>query len=213
MCGIVGFVNFSKDISNDKYIINKMNDTLGNRGPNEDGYFSNNNVLLGHKRLIVIDPEGGKQPMSATFNSNKYTIVYNGQIYNANDLRSELIENGFDFEGHCDTEVLLKSYIHWGYAVTKKLNGIFAFGIWDHTKQELFIARDHFGIKPFYFTEVNNNFIFASEIKAILEHPEVTPEIDSNGISELLGLGPAHTPGTCVFKHIFELKPANFRCI
>ncbi len=210
MCGIVGIVNYNKNISNDYHIIRNMNNTLGNRGPDEDGYYFENNVNFGHKRLIVIDPKGGKQPMSATFHDNTYTIIYNGQIYNTIELKETLLENGFSFNGHCDTEILLKSYIHYGYDVVKHLNGIFAFAIWDSKKKELFIARDHFGIKPFFYTFKNNNFIFASELKAILEHPEISPAIDELGISELIGIGPAHTPGLTVFKDIYELKPGYF---
>lgn len=210
MCGIVGIINYTKDISNQHYIISDMNQSIAKRGPDEQGYFMDKHVNFGHKRLIVIDPEGGKQPMTATVHDNTYTIVYNGQIYNANDLRKELEENGFYFEGHCDTEVLLKAYIYWGHEVVNKLNGIFSFAVWNHNNEELFLARDHFGIKPLYYTITNKNFIFSSEIKAILKHPEVETAIDSQGICELFGLGPAHTPGTCAFKNIFEIKPAHF---
>lgn len=210
MCGIVGYVNYSRDMSSFREIIEKMNSSLAKRGPDEDGYYMEPHINLGHKRLIVLDPKGGMQPMSCHIHDNTYTIVFNGQIYNANDLRKELEENGYTFDGHCDTEVLLKSYIHWGNDVTKKLNGIFAFAIWDYNKQELYLARDHFGIKPLYYTFADDNFIFASEIKAILKHPAVTAKVDSTGICELFGIGPAHTPGTCAFKNIFEIKPAHY---
>ena len=145
MCGITGFINLTNDISKMKDTIISMNETLKKRGPDEDGYYYEKHAVLGHKRLIVVDPNGGKQPMTAMFNNNTYTIVYNGQLYNTSDLRNELQENGFAFNSYSDTEVLLKSYIFWGYDVLKKLNGIFGFAIWDNTKQELFIARDHFG--------------------------------------------------------------------
>ena len=112
--------------------------------------------------------------------------------------------------GHCDTEVLLKAYIYFGPQVVSKLNGIFAFAIWDSKKQELFLARDHFGIKPLYYTQVNNTLIFASEVKAILKYPEVEAKIDQTGLCELFGLGPAHSPGNTVFKDIFEIRPAHF---
>lgn len=194
MCGIVGIVNYTKDLSKDNYIIENMNDTLSKRGPDENGYFIENSVLLGHKRLIVIDPKGGKQPMSFKINNTTYTIVYNGQIYNSNELMQELIEAGFEFDGYSDTEVLLKGFVHWGKNVLTKLNGIFSFAIWNNSTKELFLARDHFGIKPLYYTLVNSNFIFSSEIKAILKHPEVSTIVDSSGLCELIGLGPAHTP-------------------
>ena len=137
-------------------------------------------------------------------------IVYNGQIYNTKELRQTLEANGFTFESHSDTEVLLKSYIYYGKDVVKHLNGIFAFAIWDEKNEELFMARDHFGVKPLFYTMQNNSFIFASEIKAIFQYPGVQRILDSQGISELFGIGPAHTPGTTIFNNIFELKPAHF---
>ena len=210
MCGIVGFVNFEKDITNSKNILINMNNTLSKRGPDEEGYYINNHVALAHKRLIVIDPEGGKQPMSASsnqsvsidkpktnmlinYNSN-FIISYNGQIYNTNELRKTLEENDFTFDTHSDTEVLLKSYIFYGNDVVKHLNGIFSFAIWNSSKEELFVARDHFGVKPFFYTIKDNSFVFASEIKALFEYPGVEKVLDSQGISELFGIGPAHTP-------------------
>ena len=210
MCGITGFVNLTKDISNMKDVIRRMNESIKQRGPDEDGYYYEKHVCLGHKRLIVVDPEGGKQPMTVMYNNCIYTIVYNGQLYNTSELRNELIEHGFTFESYSDTEVLLKSYICWGYDVINKLNGIFGFSIWNGDKQELFFARDHFGVKPFYYSINNNTFIFSSEIKSILEFPGIEAKLDSQGISELFGLGPAHTPGVVPFKNILELKPAHY---
>lgn len=210
MCGIVGFVNLTKDISNSKNTIASMNESIKKRGPDEDGYYFSKHAVLGHKRLIVIDPNGGKQPMSVKYNNCTYTIVYNGQLYNTTELRNQLLENGFTFETYSDTEVLLKSYILWGYNVVHKLNGIYGFAIWNDTKKELFAARDHFGVKPFYYTVNDNNLVFASEIKAILKFPGVKAKLDTQGICELFGLGPAHTPGTVAFKDIYELKPGHF---
>lgn len=210
MCGIVGFVNYKKDIKNPISILNKMNNTLTNRGPDEEGKYISSPVYLAHKRLIVIDPIGGKQPMLATYDENEYSIVYNGQIYNTSELRNVLIENGFIFNTTSDTEVLLKAFIFYGYDVVKHLNGIFAFAIWNKNNEELFLARDHFGIKPLFYTIKNDNLIFASEIKALFEFPGIEKVVDQNGICELFGIGPAHTAGTTVFKDIYELKPANF---
>ena len=210
MCGIVGFVNYKKDISKSEDIIKNMTETLSRRGPDEDGIYIQKNVALGHKRLIVIDPKGGKQPMIEKYSFGEYVICYNGQIYNTKELRKNLEENGFTFNGHCDTEVLLKSYIHYGEDVVNHLNGIFAFAVWNSKTEELFLARDHFGVKPLFYTEFENTFIFASELKAIFEYPGIEKIIDSQGISELFGIGPAHTPGTTVYKNIFEIKPAHF---
>ena len=210
MCGIVGFVNYKKDVSESEDIIKNMTETLSRRGPDEDGIYIQKNIALGHKRLIVIDPKGGKQPMIEKYSFGEYVICYNGQIYNTKELRRTLEENGFTFNGHCDTEVLLKSYIHYGEDVVHHLNGIFAFAVWNSKTEELFLARDHFGVKPLFYTEFENTFIFASELKAIFEYPGIEIAIDSQGISELFGIGPAHTPGTTVYKNIFEIKPAHF---
>ena len=210
MCGFVGFANFKNDISSMKNILLNMNSTLSKRGPDEDGYYINKNVALGHKRLIVIDPVGGKQPMIEKFSYGEYVIVYNGQIYNTKELKDILVENGFSFNGHCDTEVLLKSYIHYGHNVVNHLNGIFAFAIWYSRKKELFLARDHFGVKPLFYTLKDGSLIFGSEIKALFEYPGIEKILDNQGISELFGIGPAHTPGTTIFKNIYELKPAHY---
>lgn len=210
MCGIVGFVNYKKELPNKQNIINTMTQTLSNRGPDEEGLYLNNNVALGHKRLIVIDPQGGKQPMIQRFSQGEYVIIYNGQIYNTKELRENLIENGFTFYGHSDTEVLLKSYIHYGKDVVNYLNGIFAFAIWNTKTQELFMARDHFGVKPLFYTEFDGALIFASELKAIFKYPNFEKVIDAQGISELFGIGPSHTPGFTIYKNVYEIKPAHF---
>ena len=210
MCGIVGFVNYKKEFQNKKDVLNNMVQTLSNRGPDEEGLYLNKNVALGHKRLIVIDPEGGKQPMIEKYSYGEFVLVYNGQIYNTKELTAILKENGFTFLGHSDTEVLLKSYIYYGKDVVKHLNGIFAFAIWNTRTQELFLARDHFGIKPLFYTQFDDGFIFASELKAIFKYPSLEKIVDRQGITELFGIGPSHTPGTTIYKNIYEIKPAHF---
>ena len=210
MCGIVGFADFKNELPNKEIILNNMLQAIAKRGPDEEGTYLNKHIALGHKRLIVIDPEGGKQPMIQTYSLGEYVIVYNGQIYNTKELKELLIENGFSFSTHSDTEVLLKSYIYYGKDVINHLNGIFAFAIWDSKTKELFVARDHFGIKPFFYTEFNGSFIFASELKSIFKYPNFEKIIDSTGISELFGIGPSHTPGLTVYKNIYELKPGHF---
>lgn len=149
MCGLVGFVNTTKDISSYRNVLSNMNNAISKRGPDEDGMYIEKNVCLAHKRLIVIDPDGGKQPMICKKNSNTYAIVYNGQIYNTSELKEELVTDGFTFEGHCDTEILLKSYIKWGYDVVNKLNGIFSFAIWDSNKKEPIYGKRSFWSKTF----------------------------------------------------------------
>lgn len=209
MCGFVGFANLKENISSKTNIYN-MNESISKRGPDEDGYYYEEHICLGHKRLIVVDPDGGKQPMSAMKDGNLYTIVYNGQLYNTKDLRSELEENGFTFDSYSDTEVLLKSFIFWKYDVVKKLNGIFSFAIWNSKKNELFLARDHFGVKPLFYTIYNNTLVFASEIKALFKYQGIEAKLDEQSIAELFGIGPARTAGLGIFKNIYEIKPAHF---
>lgn len=212
MCGIVGFTNYNGNMRNEEAqrVLTNMNNTLSKRGPDENGIYIKEDICIAHRRLIVIDPEGGKQPMICKYLGNTYVITYNGQIYNTKELRETLEESGFTFEGHSDTEVLLKAFIYYGYNVVNHLNGIFAFAIWNEGKQELFLARDHFGVKPLFYSVKDNQLIFASEIKALFEYPSIYPKIDREGISELFGIGPAHTPGVVVFKGIEELKPAHY---
>ena len=210
MCGITGFVNYKKDISSYKNVLSEMTNELHKRGPDEEGFYLNNHIALGHKRLIVIDPEGGKQPKIKKFSFGEYAIVFNGQIYNTKELRETLKENGFEFNTYSDTEVLLNAYIYYGNDVVNHLNGIFSFAIWNSHTEELFLARDHFGVKPLFYTIFNDNFIFASELKAIFKFPNIPIIVDKQGISELFGIGPAHTPGLTVYKNIFEIKPAHF---
>ena len=210
MCGIAGVVNCKKDISNDYYIIRNMTKTLSKRGPDSDGLYFSKHANLGHRRLSIIDLENGKQPMSFRIDEVTYTIVYNGQLYNADEIRNVLKENGFKFKGYSDTEVLLKAYVFYGKDVCKYLNGIFGFAIWNDKKSEIFIARDHFGIKPLYYSIIDDNLIFSSEVKGILEHPLTKVIIDETGIAELFGIGPSHSPGISPFKNIKELEPAHF---
>ena len=212
MCGIVGFTNFNGNMTleESRKIINNMNEKLSRRGPDEKGIFTKEKVSLGHRRLAIIDKEHGKQPMCFRFQGNNYALVYNGQLYNYQEIQKELEKAGFYFEGHSDTEVLLKAYIYWGYDVVHYLNGMYAFAIWDENKNEIFMARDHLGIKPLFYSIKNGEIIFASEIKALFEFPSIFPCVNETGISELFGIGPAHTQGVTAFKGIEELKPAHF---
>ncbi len=209
MCGIAGLVNFKQDIVKDKEILEKMVKTLGKRGPDAKGYYISPNVLLGHRRLVVVDPEGGMQPMTKIFQDKKYTLVYNGELYNTEELRAELKANGFTFDSYSDTEVLLSAYICWGIECVNKLIGIFAFGIFDEGKKEFFLARDQMGVKPLFYTVNNNTLVFGSEIKTILANPRIKREVDREGLTELFGLGPATIPGSGIFKNIKEVAAAN----
>lgn len=211
MCGFCGYVNYNKKLKDEDFYINQMNLELIHRGPNEQNIFLDENIALGHVRLSIIDVELGSQPMKKLHNLVEYTIVYNGELYNTEELRTDLIKKGYNFSTHSDTEVVLTSYIEYGKLCVNKFNGIFSFCIYENKNNSIFLARDHLGIKPLFYTLTNDNsLIFASEIKAILKHKETQAILDKEGIMELFGLGPAHTPGKTYFKNIYELKPGHY---
>jgi len=209
MCGIVGLVDFERTILDDAPVVRRMTETLSHRGPDDSGFYAAEHALLGHRRLVVVDPEGGAQPMQRTVGGKTYTIVYNGELYNTEELRRELLALGFAFNAYSDTEVLLCAYIAWGTACAEKLNGIFSFGIWDAERETLLLCRDPLGVKPLYYTFVGSSLLFASELKALLAHPGVRPVIDSDGVCEVMGLGPAHAPESGVFKNVYQLPAAH----
>lgn len=209
MCGITGWIHFKKNLSTEVDTVKRMTETLAKRGPDDTNIWGGNHVLFGHKRLIVVDPECGIQPMSRIKNGNEYTVCYNGELYNTEDIRKELLTKGYTFKGHSDTEVLLQAYIEWEEDCVYHFNGIFAFAIWDSAKEKLFIARDRLGVKPLFYKEENGSLLFGSELKAILAHPSVSAVLDKTGLSEIFGVGPSRTPGLGVFKGIDELRPAH----
>jgi asparagine synthase (glutamine-hydrolysing) len=209
MCGIAGWADFTQNLLNSTKTIDNMTDTLKLRGPDSSGTYLTENVLLGHRRLVVVDPEGGKQPMLKTVSDRQYALVYNGELYNTEELRVELLEKGFKFESYSDTEVLLTTYICWGADCIKKLNGIFAFAVYDIANKQIFLARDPLGVKPLFYSIKGSSFIFGSEIKTLFAHPLVKPVIDKDGLTELFALGPASIPGSGVYKGIKELPPAH----
>ncbi len=211
MCGFVGFANLKHTTTDKDFdVLKTMTSAITHRGPDEGMFFSDEHINLGHRRLVILDEENGKQPMSFTYDDITYSMVYNGQLYNSKDIRMDLISLGYTFCGYSDTEVVLKAFIHYGTDIFKSFNGIFSFAIWNNKKQELTLCRDQFGIKPLYYTLIDDTIVFSSEIKAILKYPSVTPVVDKQGICELFGIGPSHTPGTSVFKNIFEVEPAHY---
>lgn len=209
MCGITGWIDFSFHMQNQYETLGKMTETLTKRGPDDTNIWTNGHAGFGHKRLVVVDPAGGKQPMTIEKDYNKYTICYNGELYNTEDIRKELLIKGYSFKGHSDTEVLLTSYIEWKENCLEHLNGIFAFAVWDEENQSLFIGRDRLGVKPLFFKRTARGIMFGSELKAILANPAVKPEVDREGLAEVFGLGPSRSPGSGVFKGIEELRPAH----
>jgi asparagine synthase (glutamine-hydrolysing) len=209
MCGITGWVDFRKNVGNEAEIVGQMAETLARRGPDQSNLWADTHATFGHKRLTVVDPEGGSQPMVKEHHNRKYILCYNGELYNTEDIRKELLLKGYSFKGHSDTEVLLTSYIEWKENCVEFFNGIFAFAIWDMKEQKLFMARDRLGVKPLFYKEHDGGFLFGSEIKAILAHRDVKTEISRDGLAEIFGLGPSRTPGTGVFRGIQELRPAH----
>jgi asparagine synthase (glutamine-hydrolysing) len=209
MCGITGWIDWKRNLINEHSTIGKMADTLTKRGPDDGRTYCQQHVAFGHRRLIVVDPKGGIQPMTRKRGEETYTIVYNGELYNTEDIRKELVKRGYSFQSHSDTEVLLTAYIEWKEQCVDHLNGIFAFAIWTEKEKKLFIGRDRLGVKPLFYYEKEGTLIFGSELKAILAHPEVSCEIDRSGLCEIFGLGPSRTPGHGIFKDIVELRPAH----
>lgn len=206
MCAIAGVVGLPFD----KSILDKMQLTMLRRGPDDTGVFNRDNCALLHTRLAVIDPSGGRQPMTLQWGNEKFTITYNGELYNTEQIRTELKKFGHHFNGHSDTEVMLHAYAQWKEMMLEKCNGIFAFGVWEHNRNKLFLARDRMGVKPLFYKCHETGLIFASEIKTILAYPTVKAQLDATGAAEIFMLGPGRTPGSGVFRGIKELEPGFY---
>ncbi|HEX7411812.1 MAG TPA: asparagine synthase (glutamine-hydrolyzing), partial [Bacteroidales bacterium] len=204
MCGFVGIIN-KNGLDAESHILRKMASTIHHRGPDEEGIMTEGPVGFFHKRLSIIDLSTGQQPM--TFHN--CTIVFNGEIYNYIELRKELISKGHEFSTTSDTEVILHLYIEYGEEFINILNGMFAFIIFDKRKNKLLIARDHFGIKPLYWYHDDHKVVFGSEIKALLAHPEIAAESDTDNLYEYLTFQFVMGEGT-MFRNIFKVKPGHY---
>ena len=206
MCGIAGFVGARADMQE---ILQKMTDRIAHRGPDGEGHYIDGPVALGHRRLSIIDLEGGRQPM---FNEDgSLAVVFNGEIYNFQPLREELIAAGHTFATRCDTEVLLHGYEQWGRELLTRLRGMFTFALWDKNSRTLFCARDHFGIKPLYYyiAPETGTLLFGSEIKCFLDHPEFKKELNADQLE--LYLSYQYSPGEdTFFKGVKKLLPAHW---
>ncbi len=205
MCGFVGFTGKQE---NKKTNIEKMSELIAHRGPDGEGYFIDDGVALGHRRLAILDIEGGKQPMISE--DKNIVVVFNGEIYNFLEIRKELEEKGHVFmTDHSDTEVLIHGFKEWGEELVPKLRGMFAFAIWNTQTQDLFCARDHFGIKPFYYyLTQNGNLLFGSEIKSFLAHDEFKKELNEKQLELYLAF--QYSPGEeTFFKGVKKLMPAH----
>ena len=212
MCGIAGFISFDRDNGRPQWaaIAHSMGEALNHRGPDDKGTWLCPAGALIHRRLAVIDPDRGRQPMTRTRDCAEYTIVYNGELYNTDALRRELSDQGYRFETSSDTEVLLTAYMAWGEEVPARLEGIYAFVIWDGVRNQFFACRDRFGVKPFFYALADDSaLVFGSELKALFRYPGLTPRVDAAGWCEVLGIGPARTSGCGVFSGVKELEPAH----
>ncbi|MBR2024462.1 MAG: asparagine synthase (glutamine-hydrolyzing), partial [Clostridia bacterium] len=206
MCSICGEVDFISPSDKRYDTVKKMNNVMKHRGPDDSDIFSDENVCLGHNRLSVMDIENGHQPMSVIYGNKKYTIVYNGEIYNCDEIRQDIRKRGIELKTNCDTEVVLYAYIIYGENCPKYLNGIFAFCVYDG--ESVFLARDRFGVKPLYYAIKKSTLVFASEIKSMLENPLISSKVDKKGLWEILYLSPNFVSGKSVFCDILELCPA-----
>ena len=207
MCSICGMIDFKNRPSLET--VEKMGLTQKSRGPDASESFSDNIVALQHNRLSVMDPKNGRQPMSVTFGGREYIIVYNGEIYNSPELRREMKPLGADFKTECDTETVIWSYVLFGNRCAEKLNGIFSFAVYDVDSRKVFFARDRLGVKPFFYARVGSAVLFASEIKALLQHSDVSRKVDKAGLWQLVFLSPVTLSGSGVFCDVKELKPAQ----
>lgn len=207
MCGIVGIYDSASSLHSPENLLRRMLARIQYRGPDESGIYINNRVALGSVRLSIIDIQSGQQPLSSS--DGKYWIVFNGEIFNYIELKADLKRLGYFFRTESDTEVLLNAYLEYGSDCLNRLNGQFVFAIWNNEKKELFIARDRVGIRPLFYTQTQNTFVFGSEIKTLFEHPDVKPEIDPVSMSQIFTFWSTITPRT-VFKRIFELPPGHF---
>ncbi|MCX5660265.1 MAG: asparagine synthase (glutamine-hydrolyzing) [Planctomycetota bacterium] len=205
MCGIAGII-CADGRSPDRAVLDRMAAALTHRGPDGRGIMIDGPVGLAHTRLAIVDLEGGRQPMDSV--SGKLTVCYNGEIFNHLELRQDLQSRGGRFASRCDTEVILEAYALEGESCVEKFNGQWAFALWDRRDQSLFLSRDRVGILPLYYTFVGGDFLFASEIKALLAHPGVSRELDPRGLDQLMTFWHP-IPGQTVFRNIFELQPGH----
>ncbi|MGW6540660.1 asparagine synthase (glutamine-hydrolyzing) [Streptomyces sp. NPDC055051] len=208
MCGIAGWIDFGRDLTQERAVVDAMTQTMACRGPDAEGVWIDRHAAIGHRRLSVIDLEGGRQPMTAERDGRVLAVLtFSGEIYNYRELRAELITRGHRFRTESDTEVVLEGYLEWGEGVVDRLNGMFAFGIWDARTQELLLVRDRMGVKPLYYFPTADGVLFGSEPKVILANPEIPRRVNKNGLRELLDM--VKTPEHAIFTGMYEIRPGH----
>ncbi|MCP2170318.1 asparagine synthase (glutamine-hydrolyzing) [Goodfellowiella coeruleoviolacea] len=208
MCGITGWVSFDRDLSTERPTVEAMTETMSCRGPDAAGTWYDRHAALGHRRLAIIDLPGGAQPMAeATADGQQVAMVYSGESYNFTELRDELRRRGHQFRTDSDTEVVLHGYLEWGEALAERLNGMYAFAIWDSRSQKLVMVRDRMGIKPFYYYPTADGVLFGSEPKAILANPLAKRVVGLTGLRELMSF--SKTPGEAIWEGMREVVPGT----
>lgn len=207
MCGITGWVGFRHDLNDHRQVLDTMTTTMARRGPDDTGTYVDAHAGLGHRRLAIIDLPLGRQPMSLSTDDGTIAIVYSGETYNFSELRDDLRARGRRFDTDSDTEVVLHGYLEWGPGVADRLNGMYAFAVWDGRTEELVMVRDRLGIKPFYFAETEDGVVFGSEPKALLANPLVSRVVDLNGLRELFAS--TKQPGWALWRDIREVEPGS----
>lgn len=207
MCGIVGIFDVRGTAEIDRDLLARMNESQFHRGPDEGGLHTEPGLGLGHRRLSIIDLSSGQQPMHSA--DGNVVLTYNGEVYNFPELRRELTDLGYGFRTHCDTEVILYAWQAWGEACVERLRGMFAFAIWDRPAQTLFLARDRLGVKPLHYAQLaNGQFIFASELKALQQHPQLPQQIDVTAVEDFFGFGYIPDPKT-IYSGVYKLEPGH----
>lgn len=209
MCGITGWLSYGQDLQHQRDVLQRMTDTMKLRGPDAHGLWIDGPVGVGHCRLSVIDLEGGRQPMVEKLDGEREVavITYSGEVYNFQELRAELESRGHRFNTRSDTEVVLKAYVEWGDEFVHKLNGMFAFAIWDIRTQEMVLVRDRLGVKPLYYFPTQDGVVFGSEPKALLANPLVPRRVTADGLRGILEM--VRTPGYAVFAGMREVMPGE----
>ncbi|WNI33514.1 asparagine synthase (glutamine-hydrolyzing) [Streptomyces sp. ITFR-6] len=207
MCGITGWVSFERDLNSESATVDAMTETMSCRGPDDRGSWINGPAALGHRRLAIIDLPGGRQPMTADTPQGTVALVYSGETYNFTELRRELAARGHRFTTDSDTEVVLRGYLEWDEAVAERLNGMYAFAVWDGRHDKLVMIRDRMGIKPFYYYETPDGVLFGSEPKAILANPLSRARVGLDGLRELFAF--VKTPGHAVWEGMREVEPGT----
>lgn len=205
MCSICGMIDFISPNHISRQLVQKMGEALGHRGPDQNDSYIEEGIAFQHNRLAIMDIERGLQPMKRTYEGKEYVIVYNGEIYNTLELRQLIEKEGITLQTTCDTELVLYLYILFKEECAKWLNGIFAFAVWDAEQKQVYLARDRFGVKPFFYTRLGSTLLFASEIKGLLAHPKVKRVLNQEGLWQLMYMSPTKIEGKSLFEDIEEV--------